>query len=356
MDIVIDGRHIGNDHPTYFIADIAANHDGSLDRARALIRAAHEAGADAAKFQHFDAPRIVSDVGFRRLDGKLSHQAAWTKPVTEVYREASVPPDWTPILAAECERVGITFFSSPYDTDAVDALEPYVPAYKVGSGDIDWIEALEYIAAKGKPVIIGTGAATMAEVERAVERVLAINAEVIVLQCNTNYTADEGNFDHLNLRAITSYQERWPELVVGLSDHTHGPAAVLGAVALGARVIERHFTDDNSRPGPDHTFALDPDAWAAMVTETRRLERALGSAKKFVTANEVDSAVVQRRCVRAGRDLRAGDVLTRDDLDVLRPATPGAIGPADVTRLAGLTLLRDVAAGNELRWDDLSPS
>ena len=350
---MIDGQHIGHDHPTYFIADIAANHDGSLDRALALIRAARDSGADAAKFQHFDAPRIVSDVGFQRLDATLTHQSAWTKPVTEVYSDASVPHGWTPILAAECERVGITFFSSPYDTNAVDALEPFVPAYKVGSGDIDWIESLDYIAAKGKPVIIGTGAATMAEVERAVQTVLARNTEVILLQCNTNYTADEVNFDHLNLRVITTYREKWPELVIGLSDHTHGPAAVLGAVALGARVIERHFTDDNSREGPDHTFALDPTAWTEMVTETRRLERALGSAEKFVAGNEVDSSVVQRRCVRASRDLRAGDVLARDDLDVLRPATPGGIGPADVGRLSGHTLRIDIAAGNEVSWDDV---
>jgi len=352
--MVIDGREIGPAHPTYFIADIAANHDGSLERACELIRLAKEAGADAAKFQHFDAPRIVSDVGFDRLDGKLSHQASWTKSVTEVYQDASVPHDWTPLLKEECDRVGITFFSSPYDTDAVDALEPFVPAYKFGSGDIDWIESLEYVAKKGKPVIIGTGAATMAEVERAVEAVLAINPDVVVLQCNTNYTADEGNFDHLNLRVLASYQERWPGLVVGLSDHTHGPAAVLGAVALGARVIERHFTDDNGRPGPDHAFALDPDAWATMVRETRRLERALGSADKFLTANEADSVVVQRRCVRAARDLPAGHLVTRDDLDVLRPATPGGIGPADVGAVPGRTLRRDVAAGREVRWDDLA--
>ena len=265
MDITIDGRLIGRDHPTYFIADIAANHDGSLDRAKALVRLAKEAGADAAKFQHFTASEIVSDYGFRSIGSQVGHQATWTKSVTEVYADASVPEHWTPELKAECDRVGITFFSSPYDFAAVDLLDPYVPAFKIGSGDIDWIESLEYIAARGKPVILAAGAATIGEVQRAVDAVRAINPQVALLQCNTNYTAADENFDYLNLRVITTFAQMWPDLVVGLSDHTHGAAAVLGAVALGARIIERHFTDDNSRGGPDHKFALDPAAWAAMV-------------------------------------------------------------------------------------------
>lgn len=353
MEIMIQGRPIGPSHPTYFIADIAANHDGSLDRAKTLIGAAHEAGADAAKFQHFDAAHIVSDVGFDRLEAQLSHQASWTKSVTEVYQEASVPPDWTAELKAECDRVGITFFSSPYDPGAVDALDQYVPAFKIGSGDIDWLESLQHVASKGKPVILGTGAADLAEVRRAIDTIRAVNDQLIVLQCNTNYTADDQNFDHLNLRVITTYQELWPDLVIGLSDHTHGPAAVLGAVALGACVIERHFTDDNGRSGPDHKFALDPDAWRSMVDETRRLERALGSADKNVATNELDSAVVQRRCVRARRDLPSGTVLRRIDLEVLRPATPGGISPADLGQLVGRSLVSAVECGRELTWDDL---
>lgn len=353
MDITIDGRLIGRDHPTYFIADIAANHDGSLDRAKALVRLAKEAGADAAKFQHFTASEIVSDYGFRSIGSQVGHQATWTKSVTEVYADASVPEHWTPELKAECDRVGITFFSSPYDFAAVDLLDPYVPAFKIGSGDIDWIESLEYIAARGKPVILAAGAATIGEVQRAVDAVRAINPQVALLQCNTNYTAADENFDYLNLRVITTFAQMWPDLVVGLSDHTHGAAAVLGAVALGARIIERHFTDDNSRGGPDHKFALDPAAWAAMVVETRHLERGLGSPAKTVAANESETAVVQRRCVRAARDLPAGTLLTRNDFDVLRPATPGAVTPDQVSQLVGTTLAVDRAAGSELRWTDI---
>ena len=149
MNIQIDGIKIGDSCPTYFIADIAANHDGSIDRARKLIQLAKEAGADAAKFQHFNASKIVSDYGFSHLQEQKSHQALWKKSVTEVYEAASVPDDWTSLLKVECDAVGITFFSSPYDFGAVDSLDSFVPAYKIGSGDIDWLEEIEYIAKKG---------------------------------------------------------------------------------------------------------------------------------------------------------------------------------------------------------------
>lgn len=355
MVLNIDGHLIGPNHPTYFIADIAANHDGSLDRAKTLIALAKGAGADAAKFQHFKANRIVSGVGFDRLDGAKSHQAAWTRSVVDVYSDASVPSSWTPELRKECDSVGITFLSSPYDLDSVDEIDPFVPAFKVGSGDIDWLEELNYIAAKGKPVILATGAATMAEVERAMDELLAVTDQVALMQCNTNYTADEGNFDHLNLNVLQTYAQRWPGITLGLSDHTHGPAAVLGAVTLGARMIERHFTDDTTRDGPDHRFALDPSAWAEMVADTRRLERALGSTEKHVAANEIDTAVVQRRSIRASVNLVQGQVLEREHLDVLRPAPAGSIPPSDLSNVVGRALARPVAQGVELRWEDLVP-
>jgi N-acetylneuraminate synthase len=142
-------------------------------------------------------------------------------------------------------------------------------------------------------------------------------------------------------------------VILGLSDHTHGNATVLGAVTLGARVIERHFTDDNGRDGPDHKFALDPDAWAHMVEETRQLERALGSADKFITANEQETKVVQRRCLRAARDIKASEILDRDMIDVLRPATPGAIKPHELEKVIGTRAMRAINAGQELRWTDL---
>ncbi len=353
MDIQIGKRTIGVNHPTYFIADVAANHDGDLERAKLLIRLAKEAGADAAKFQNFRAPKIVSDYGFRHLGGQVSHQASWKKSVVEVYSAASIPFEWTPVLKEECTKVGMDFFSAPYDFEAIDMLDAHVLMYKAGSGEIDWIEALERMASKGKPFFVATGASTIGEVQRAVHAILAINPQLILMQCNTNYTASPDNYDYLNINVLKTYATMFPEVILGLSDHTHGLAPVLGAVTLGARVIERHFTDSNEREGPDHKFAMNPENWAKMVEETRLLERSLGSADKTIAVNERETAVIQRRCLRAARDIQFGEVFTREMIDVLRPATPGAISPADINAVIGTRALVDIPMGKELRWTDL---
>ena len=353
MEIKLHDRTIGPTHPTYFIADIAANHDGDLDRAKLLIRLAREAGADAAKFQNFDAPKIVSDYGFSHMNAQVSHQASWKKSVTEVYRAASIPFEWTMILKEECEKAGIHYFSSPYDFEAIDFLDQYVEIYKAGSGEIDWIEALERMASKGKPFFVATGASTIGEVQRAVHAILKINKQLVLMQCNTNYTASPKNYDHLHINVLKTYATMFPDVILGLSDHTHALAPVLAAVTLGARVIERHFTDSNDREGPDHKFAMNPENWAKMVEETHILERALGDGDKFIAENEKDTAIVQRRCLRAAREIKAGEFFTREMMDVLRPATPGAIKPYEIPDVIGTKALHDFKLGQELRWTDL---
>jgi sialic acid synthase SpsE len=353
MKINMGSHTIGDGSPTYFIADISANHDGDLERAKMLVRLAKEAGADAAKFQNFRAPQIVSDYGFRNMGSQVSHQASWKKSVFEVYKDASIPFEWTPVLKEECERAGIDYFSAPYDFEAIDMLDAYSPAYKVGSGDINWLEALERMACKGKPVFLATGASTIGEVQQAVHTIMAINPQIVLMQCNTNYTGSLENFDHIHLRVLNTYRMMFPEVVLGLSDHTPGHATVLGAVALGARVIEKHFTDDNARTGPDHPFSMTPAAWKDMVERTRELERALGSSDKFLAGNEALTVVLQRRCLRAARDIRAGEILTRDMIDVLRPAEPGAIRPDEIKAVLGTQALFDIPVGKELRWTDL---
>ncbi len=355
MEFKIGSHTIGPNHPTYFIADIAANHDGDLERAKKLIRLAKEAGADAAKFQNFSAPKIVSDYGFKAMNGgQVSHQAAWKKSVSEVYDGASIPFEWSLTLSEECNEAGIDYFSSPYDFESIDFLDQYVEMYKAGSGEIDWIEALERMASKGKPFFVATGASDIGEVQKAVHAILKINSQLCLMQCNTNYTASPENYDYINLNVLKTYATMFPDVVLGLSDHTHGNATVLGAVALGARVIERHFTDSNEREGPDHKFAMNPEAWAHMVEETRLLERALGCADKFIEANEQDTRVVQRRCLRAAREIKAGETFTREMIDVLRPATPGAIKPDQISDVIGAKALTDMPLGKELRWTDLS--
>jgi sialic acid synthase SpsE len=349
-EIRIADHVIGGDHPTYFIADISANHDGELERAKMLIHKAAEAGADAAKFQNFRAAKIVSDHGFKALGSQQSHQSTWKKSVFEVYADASIPFEWTPILKETCDEAGIHYFSSPYDFEAVDMLDPYVPAHKIGSGDITWLEILRHIAGKGKPVIMATGASDIGDVQRAVDTILALNSDLILMQCNTNYTASLENFKHIHLRVLQTFRAMYPDLVLGLSDHTPGHATVLGAVAFGARAVEKHFTDDNSRVGPDHPFSMTPSSWRDMVDRTRELEAAFGSPNKKVAGNEQETVVLQRRCLRAARDLKAGETLTREMIDVLRPAEAGAIMPYEVDAALGLQLAGDVPAGAALGW------
>jgi sialic acid synthase SpsE len=348
----IGSQAIGPGQPPYFVADIAANHDGSLDRAYALIELAREAGADAAKFQNFTASKIVSRHGFEQL-GPISHQAAWKKSVFEVYQDATVPQDWTPLLKERCEKVGIEYFTSPYDFASVDAVDPFVRVYKIGSGDITWPEIIEYIAGKGKPVMLATGASTLADVERAMATLTARTDQIVLMQCNTNYTASLENFRFINLRVLAEYARRWPEVILGLSDHTPGHATVLGAQALGAHVFEKHFTDDNGRSGPDHKFAMNPRSWREMVDRARELHLALGDGHKRIEDNERDTAVGQRRCLRFTRDLPRGTRLGPGDLFPLRPIPPDGVEPYRLEEVLGKTLRRDVKTDEHLRRDDL---
>ena len=276
----IGKKKVGKNCPTYFIADIAANHDGNLDKALELIKEAAEAGADAAKFQHFSAETIVSDYGFKSLGNQLSHQAKWEKSVFEVYKDASIPLDWTSKLKEECQKNNIEFLTSPYSIELVDFVDPYLEAFKIGSGDITWHEIIEYIASKGKPYIIATGASNEEDVNEAINLASKINGKICIMQCNTNYTASNKNFSYINLNYLTHLKKKFPNLILGLSDHTHGHATVLGAITLGAKIIEKHFTLSNELDGPDHKFSMTPKSWKEMIERSKELELSLGDGEK----------------------------------------------------------------------------
>lgn len=350
-------REVSIAAPAYFVADIGANHDGDIERAKDLIWKSKEAGADCAKFQHFVADKIVSAVGFSGMAGHVSHQASWKKSVVEVYDQYHTRRDWTDTLVETCAKAKIDFMTTPYDFEAIDMFADIIPAYKIGSGDITFHAAVERIARIGKPVLLATGAATMDEVGDTVDLVLKHNPRLCLLQCNTNYTGSLENFSYVNLNVLKSFSIRWPGMVLGFSDHTPGHSAVLGAVALGARVVEKHFTDDNARVGPDHSFALNPVAWRAMVDATRELEASLGDGVKRIEENERDTVVIQRRALRVKTDLPAGTELTEDNLEALRPCPTGAVAPSSMMRVLGRRLTVAKESGRELLWTDLaSPS
>jgi N-acetylneuraminate synthase len=322
-----------NKSKTYFIADIAANHDGSLERAKKLISLAAKAGADAAKFQNFFASTIVSDYGFKKLKIKKSHQSKWKKSVYEVYKDAELPLCWTKELKKTCQKHNIDYFTAPYDISIISFLNQFVSAWKIGSGDITWHESILKMARTKKPIMIATGASNLKEIDLIVKKVKKINKKLVLMQCNTNYTASEKNFKYINLNVLKEFKKKYPGTVLGLSDHTLGHETVLGAVALGARVIEKHFTDSTLRNGPDHIFSMDPKAWKEMVNACRKLELSLGDGKKKIEVNEKNTSIIQRRSIRSNKFIKKGNVIKFEDLVNLRPCPKNGLNPYELKKI-----------------------
>ena len=345
MQIDLKYKSISKTSETYFIADIAANHDGNLQRAKELIFLAKEAGADCAKFQHFKAKEIVSRKGFQDLNQINTHQSNWEKQVDEIFDFYHTRTEWDSELLDACNESEIEFMTTPYDIDAVRLYSKHCFGLKIGSGDITYHQLIEEACKTKLPIFIATGAADLFETERAVDIVRKHGNKFCLFQCNTNYTGELENFKFLNLNVLKQFSCAFPEAILGLSDHTPGHAAVLGAVALGARVIEKHFTDDNSRIGPDHKFALNPSSWREMVDHTRELELALGDGIKRIEPNEKNTLIVQRRAIRAKRDINKGEVLTQDDLVFLRPCPANAYEPSEVGMILGQRLGQAIVEG-----------
>ena len=331
----------------YYIADIGANHDGDLERALILIELAKESGAHAAKFQNFKADTIVSGTAFAMLSN-TSHQSNWEKSVYEVYKSAELNLEWTEAIKTKCAEVDIEYFTSPYDLEVLDKLDKYMRLFKIGSGDITWLEIIERVAKKGKPILIASGASNQVDVDRAMKVLFKHTDKIVLMQCNTNYTVDKKKYKYVNLNVLDTYRNIYPNIVLGLSDHTAGFTTVLGAIAKGAFIIEKHFTDDNNRVGPDHPFAINPKNWKKMVELGDEMASALGDGKKIVESNEIDSIVVQQRSLTLTRDMKKGEILIESDLIPLRPCPINAWKPYEMSQVLGKTLSEDVDAGKNL--------
>lgn len=336
----------------YFIADIGANHDGDLNKAIELIHLCKEAGAHAAKFQNFSAKNIVSKYEFDNMPRK-THQANWNKSVFEVYQDASINEQWTSILKEECDKIGIDYFTSPYDKNAVDHVNEYVDVFKIGSGDISWIEIIEYVINKNKPILFATGASEMNDVERVMDIINSNKAQHVLMQCNTNYTGSTENFKYINLRVLETFKENYPTSILGLSDHTPGHSTVLGAIALGATVMEKHFTDNNSNEGPDHFFAMNPSSWKEMIDRSKEVFEALGDGTKIIEENEKESFFVQRRSIVANKYLKKNQILTELDIDYLRPFTPNGFHPFEKEFILGKKINRAISTGESIKKNDI---
>ena len=337
----------------YFIADIAANHDGSIERAKELIWLAKEAGADCAKFQHFVAEKIVNDAEFKKIESLETHQSSWSKSVSEIYDQYHFKRDWTVRIQEECLKAEIDFSSTPYDYDAIKDLESLVPFFKIGSGDISWLEHIEDCLKTELPIVIATGASSPEDVERAMSLIGRYNNQHCIMQCNTNYTVEPDKIRFVNLNVLDDYKRKYPNAILGLSDHTTNYTSVLGAIAKGAKIIEKHFTDDNDRVGPDHKFAINPVNWRIMVDLSRELTDALGDGVKKIEENEKNAYIVQRRCCVSAKNLPKGHIIKEDDLKFLRPCPENAVQPFDYKSIIGKELKVNIEENDAILWNYL---
>jgi N-acetylneuraminate synthase len=338
----IAAREVGTGHPVYIIAEMSANHGQSLERALELVRAAASAGADALKLQTYTADTITIDC--RRPEFLLGKGTIWEgKNLHDLYGEAYTPWEWQPILKAEAEKLGMHCFSTPFDGTAVSFLESlHVPAYKVASFELVDTELLRMVAATGKPVILSTGMASLAEIDEAVRCLREAGCrELALLKCTSAYPSLP---EEMDLRTIPHLAEAF-SVPAGLSDHTMGSAVAVAAVALGACIVEKHLTLRRSDGGPDAAFSMEPDEFREMTEAIRTVERALGRVNYHVTEREAASRMF-RRSLFVVRDIKAGEVFSRDNVRSIRPGMGLAV--SHLERILGKRSTADLERGTPL--------
>lgn len=346
--INIAGRRIGVGEATYIIAEISANHQQDFDQAVKLIHAAKQAGADAVKLQTYTPETIT--IQSSREYFRVSGGTLWDgKTLYDLYSEAYMPWKWQPKLKQIADTIGITLFSTPFDATAVDFLENEVgvPAYKIASFELVDLPLIRKVAATGKPIILSTGMATLAEIDEAVQTARAAGAkEIALLRTNSAYPAPP---EEMNLRTIPHMRDAFG-VPVGLSDHTLGIAVPVAAVALGANIIEKHLTLSRSIPGPDSAFSLEPDEFKAMVEAVRTIEKALGAVHYGTTSRE-ESSRAFRRSLFVVKDIKKGETFTESHVRSIRPAHGLHTRYYDI--VLGRKAAKDISAGMPLSWDML---
>lgn len=339
----------------YFIAEIGANHDQSFDRLVRLVTLAKSAGADAIKLQHLTAKNLGSKRGFdevvAQFGNQISQHDAFKIHPVDAYQRAEIDKEWTRAIASLCKDLEIDFLSSPYSLSDLEHIAPYVDAIKLGSGELTNIELIQATRDLGLPVILSTGASNLNEVCNAVELFASNFRQLVLMQCNSDYSGATTALRHINLKVLSQYRLMWPHVDLGISDHTRAEEVISLAIGLGALVVERHFTDDTSRAGADHKIAMEPDAWSRMIQSARRSVEILGTGNKRVEPNESRSRITQRRALRAARDIEVGELLSRVDLSVLRPAPPTAIQADFLGSVVGTALAIPIKKDEILTWN-----
>jgi N,N'-diacetyllegionaminate synthase len=348
-ELSMGARPVGDGHPPFIIAEAGINHNGDPDKAIAMVRIARESGADAIKFQTFRAAEFVGDPAQTytyRSQGKEI-----TESMLTMFRRCELPREAWFAIKAECDRQGITFFSTPQNRSDLDLLlEIGVPAVKVGSDDFTNLPLLKSYAATGLPLILSCGMADMAEVRASLAAVGALDGyPTVLLLCTSQYPTPPGD---VNLRKLATLRAAFPNLTLGYSDHTQGPLAASVATAFGASVFEKHFTLDHNLPGSDHSFSEDPTGLAEWVRAIRTAHTMLGSAAMQPTAAEQDMRLLARRSIVALCDIARGQTFTRDNIALRRPGT--GLAPDMFEKVIGRIATRALQAGELLKLGDFA--
>ena len=347
--VTIAGRRIGRDYEPFVICELSGNHNGSLERALALLEAAAATGADAVKIQSYTPDTITIDhdgPGFR-IEGGL-----WGgRTLYDLYKEAHTPFEWHEPLFRRARELGVTLFSSPFDESAVELLEGLgAPAYKIASFEAVDLPLVARVAQTGKPMIVSTGMANLEEIGAAVGTARDNGCdELVLLHCVSSYPAPD---EQSNVRTVADLGERFGT-VSGLSDHTFGSAVAVASIALGGAVVEKHFTLRRADGGPDSAFSLEPEEFAALVEDCKRAWRALGHVTYDLQGCEKGSAVF-RRSLYVVRDIAAGEPITRDNVRSIRPGF--GLAPRMLPEVLGATAARDLKRGTPLSLADLAPA
>ena len=345
--VKIGNQSVGDGEPCFIIAEAGVNHNGDIDLAMKLVDEAKKAGADAVKFQTFKAERVTTaTTGITEYQREnIGKDNSQLKMLKELELDYSAFVD----LKRYCEKKNIIFMSTPHSFDAIDFLDSLIPAYKMGSGDLTNIPALEEVAIKMKPVILSTGMADMDEIGDAINAIRAKgNEQIIVLQCITNYPS---SLHEQNLKTIPIMRQKF-EVLTGFSDHTVGSTAALVAVAIGACLIEKHFTLSRDLPGPDHKASTEPNELKEYVELIRGAESSLGNGEKRPTQNEKKIAAVARKSLVAATDIPVGTVITREMIDIKRPQT--GLKPREMKNVIGKKAKINIKKDTVLTYDLIS--
>ena len=345
--IKIEDRIISNDSPTFIIAEVGANHNGDLKLAKKCIDAAALCGVDAVKFQTYTTEELLSH---KEAIVTIGQNGEITQTLKELFDNVTLKREIHKEIYDYAKSKGLICFSTPFSVEGVAFLEELDnPIYKIASSDVNYVDMLEVIGATKKPVFLSTGKCTLPEMDMAIELLQKSGTtDLCLLHCIANYPS---KMENMNLNVIKTLKQMYPEFIIGFSDHALGITASLGAVCFGAKIIEKHFTIDKNLDGPDHWFSMDPNDMKNLVIGIRDLEVAFGTQRKILAQNEVPEKYWATRSLHINKDLKAEDIINKEDLDMLRPGY--GISPFDRDKVIGIKLAKDIKKGTVLEWAHL---